>query len=102
MEIVDGGGVRVYSSLLILKEIMETIIRHEKSYPDEPTESHGPAESSYHPLEPPEGDDWLPCHYFDYIGGTGSGGLVAIMLGRLRMNIRDSILAFEGVLKEVF
>ena len=92
----------MYSSLLILKEIMETIIRQEKSYPGEPTESYGPAESSYHPLEASKADVWLPCHYFDYIGGTGSGGLIAIMLGRLRMNIHDSILAFECVLKDVF
>ena len=26
-----------------------------------------------------------PCDYFDLIGGTGTGGLIAIMLGRLRM-----------------
>lgn len=26
-----------------------------------------------------------PCDYFDLIGGTNSGGLLAIMLGRLRM-----------------
>jgi patatin-like phospholipase/acyl hydrolase len=27
----------------------------------------------------------LPCQYFDLIGGTGTGGLIAIMLGRLGM-----------------
>jgi patatin-like phospholipase/acyl hydrolase len=27
----------------------------------------------------------LPCEYFDLIGGTNTGGLIAIMLGRLRM-----------------
>ena len=94
--------MRVYSSLLILKEIMENIIREEKSYPDEPIQTYGPAKSSYHPLVPPKPDVWLPCHYFDYIGGTETGGLVAIMLGRLRMNVHDSILAFEAVLKELF
>jgi patatin-like phospholipase/acyl hydrolase len=26
-----------------------------------------------------------PCEYFDLIGGSGVGGLIAVMLGRLRM-----------------
>jgi len=26
-----------------------------------------------------------PCESFDLIGGSGAGGLIAIMLGRLRM-----------------
>jgi Patatin-like phospholipase len=59
---LDGGGVRGLSSLLILREIMDEIGRR----------SHTP--------EPP-----LPHQYFDLIGGTGTGGLIAIMLGRLRM-----------------
>ena len=58
----DGGGVRGLSSLLILREIMETIER--KTDADETP---------------------LPCEYFDLIGGTSTGGLIAIMLGRLGM-----------------
>ena len=27
----------------------------------------------------------LPCQYFDLIGGTSTGGLIALMLGRLGM-----------------
>ena len=27
-----------------------------------------------------------PCEYFDLIGGTSTGGLIAIMLGLLGMN----------------
>ena len=23
---------------------------------------------------------WLPCHYFDYMAGTSTGGLIGIML----------------------
>jgi patatin-like phospholipase/acyl hydrolase len=65
---LDGGGVRGLSSLLILKEIMAEIGR-----------SAGSAQ------------DALPCEYFDLIGGTSTGGLIALMLGRLRM-----VTAFSG------
>ena len=58
----DGGGVRGLSSLLILREIMETIER-----------------------ETDADETPLPCEYFDLIGGTSTGGLIAIMLGRLGM-----------------
>ena len=59
---LDGGGVRGLSSLLILREIMKEIGRRAQA-PE--------------PL--------LPCQYFDLIGGTSMGGLIAIMIGRLRM-----------------
>ena len=58
---LDGGGVRGLSSLLILRNMMEEIARR-----------NGTAEA-------------LPCQYFDLIGGTGTGGLIAIMLGWLGM-----------------
>lgn len=74
---------------------MKAIIHREELHID------GPAGSSYHPFEPPKAGIWLPCHYFDYVGGIGTGGLNAIMLGRLRMDIQDSILAYDAVLKKV-
>ncbi|KAG8917339.1 hypothetical protein FRC01_002515 [Tulasnella sp. 417] len=43
-----------------------------------------------------------PCEWFDLIGGTSTGGLIAIMLGRLRMSIRDCIEAYRELSKEVF
>jgi hypothetical protein len=51
--ILDGGGIRGVSELLILQEIMERI-RFQWNLDEEP----------------------LPCDYFDIIGGTGTGGSV--------------------------
>jgi patatin-like phospholipase/acyl hydrolase len=58
---LDGGGVRGLSSLFILREIMKDI-----------EQQLGAA-------------DVKPCEYFDLIGGTSNGGLIAIMLGTLGM-----------------
>ena len=59
---LDGGGIRGLSSLLILRTIMERI-RLANQLSQTPK----------------------PCDYFDLIGGTSTGGLIAIMLGRLRL-----------------
>jgi hypothetical protein len=75
--------VRGYSSLLILKELMSIVGRRERA-------ANPQAESSHHPRPyalptgshgPPPGDEslsfkYLPCHYFDYIAGTSTGGYV--------------------------
>ncbi|KAL4780313.1 acyl transferase/acyl hydrolase/lysophospholipase [Aspergillus varians] len=72
---LDGGGVRALSTLHILKNIMEAIDRE----------------------NPPK-----PCDFFDMIGGTGSGGLLALMLGRLKMDIDQCITAYTRVCRHVF
>ncbi|KAL2817582.1 acyl transferase/acyl hydrolase/lysophospholipase [Aspergillus granulosus] len=72
---LDGGGVRALSTLYILKNIMEAIDRE----------------------NPPK-----PCDFFDMIGGTGSGGLLAIMLGRLKMDIEQCITGYTRLCKHVF
>lgn len=59
---LDGGGVRGISSLFILRDLMGEIGRCKS------------------PTTTP-----LPCEYFDLIAGTSTGGLIALMLGRLRM-----------------
>ncbi|PQE09025.1 Kinesin light chain protein [Rutstroemia sp. NJR-2017a BBW] len=72
---LDGGGVRGLSTLMILQQLMETI----------------------DPEHPPK-----PCDYFDMIGGTSTGGLIAIMLGRLRMSIDDCIDAYLSLSDRIF
>ncbi|KAJ7438751.1 hypothetical protein FB451DRAFT_1378124 [Mycena latifolia] len=68
----DGGGAGVLSELLILEQIM-------------------------YRLQATLGSDTspAPCNYFEVIGGSGTGGIIALMLGRLRMSISASILAYE-------
>lgn len=72
---LDGGGVRGLSSLMILRRLMETI----------------------DPESPPR-----PCEYFDMIGGTSTGGIIAIMLGRLRMTVDECIEAYTSLSDKVF
>ncbi|KAG9569139.1 ankyrin, partial [Aureobasidium melanogenum] len=72
---LDGGGVRGLSSLYILQRIMDAI----------------------DPENPPK-----PCDCFDLIGGTSTGGLIAIMLGRLEMSVDECIKAYTDLSREVF
>ncbi|EXL66129.1 hypothetical protein FOPG_17678 [Fusarium oxysporum f. sp. conglutinans race 2 54008] len=43
-----------------------------------------------------------PCDYFDLIGGTSTGGIIAIMLGRLRMTVDECIRAYKKVAQQAF
>jgi len=74
---LDGGGVRGISTLYILKELMRQIARE-------------------HDIENPQGPvvSPLPCDYFDLICGNSTGGLIALMLGRLRMVTMKMIVKF--------
>ncbi|KAG7289884.1 hypothetical protein NEMBOFW57_006261 [Staphylotrichum longicolle] len=72
---LDGGGVRGLSSLMILRSLMAAV------NPDAPLR---------------------PCDYFDMIGGTSTGGLIAIMLGRLRMTIDECVNAYTSLFDKVF
>ncbi|KAL4963050.1 uncharacterized protein BDV14DRAFT_177410 [Aspergillus stella-maris] len=72
---LDSGGIRSLSTLHILKALMESI----------------------DPTNPPK-----PCDFFDMIGGTGSGGLLAIMLGRLKMDVDQVITGYTRLCGHVF
>ena len=66
---LDGGGVRGLSSLLIIQRLMHEV--QKIMFDGGKMTEDG---------KPPR-----PCEYFDLICGTSTGGLMAIMLGRLRM-----------------
>jgi len=72
---LDGGGVRGLSSLMILRNLMAAV----------------------DPDSPPK-----PCDYFDMIGGTSTGGLIAVMLGRLQMTVEECIKAYTSLSDKVF
>ncbi|KAJ8488254.1 hypothetical protein ONZ45_g14017 [Pleurotus djamor] len=72
---LDGGGVRGISSLYILQAIMKKLTGDPKA---------------------------KPADYFHMIAGTSTGGLIAIMLGRLRMTIEECIEAYMSIAADIF
>ncbi|MCJ1315256.1 hypothetical protein MMC15_000572 [Xylographa vitiligo] len=93
---LDGGGIKGYSSLWILKRLMKHIDAEEKRLgrdKDQPRFT----EELPQPQPPFE-----PCFYFDYVFGTSTGGLIAIMLGRLRMSVDESLDAYRELAGRVF
>ncbi|KAG8792629.1 hypothetical protein FRC12_005408 [Ceratobasidium sp. 428] len=74
---LDGGGVRGLSSLLILQAIMNKV-------------------------KGPNGEAVQPYECFDLIAGTSTGGLIAIMLGRLKMTVQQCIDEYTLLAEKVF
>ncbi|KAL6407343.1 kinesin light chain [Ilyonectria robusta] len=76
---LDGGGIRGLSELLVLEEIMNRI-----------------------KYDVDEDDDLLPADFFDLIGGTSTGGLIALLLGRLRRSVPQARKEYVRLAEEVF
>lgn len=81
---LDGGGVRGYSMLIILQELMYRI--YVECEGDAPRRDQIPK----------------PCDHFDLIVGTGTGGLIALMLGRLRLDLETCKEVYVRMTKRVF
>lgn len=84
--LADGGGVRGLSSLLILQDLMQRIntsIRNGRP----PGETH---------------NDVHPHNVFDFVAGTSTGGLIALMLGKLGMSLEDCIEKYHELSKTIF
>jgi len=47
-------------------------------------------------------EELLPCHYFDFMYGTSTGGLIATILGRLRMSVSEALDLYRGVGDDLF
>ncbi|KAH8823074.1 acyl transferase/acyl hydrolase/lysophospholipase [Flagelloscypha sp. PMI_526] len=73
---LDGGGLLALSELYIIKDLL-TRLQHDLDLPSEP----------------------LPCDIFDVIGGSGSGGVIAILLGRLHLSIDNAVNIFILIAK---
>ncbi|KIM27725.1 hypothetical protein M408DRAFT_54621, partial [Serendipita vermifera MAFF 305830] len=78
---IDGGGGRGLSQLEIMCNIMHRLNR-------------GKDQNDSRAI--------LPCQHFDLIGGSGTGGLIAIMLAKLRMSSNEAVKAFCMIIKNVF
>ena len=74
---LDGGGVRGLSIIIILKHIMRNLNRKRQL-------------------------ETQPWEEFDMIGGTSTGGIIAIMLGRLRMSLDECEAAYMKLSSNVF
>ncbi|KAL0958133.1 hypothetical protein HGRIS_000301 [Hohenbuehelia grisea] len=72
---LDGGGVRGISSLTILQQILAKVTGSQNT---------------------------KPCEYFHMIAGTSTGGLIAIMLGRLQLTVQQCIDAYTQLASEIF
>lgn len=84
---LDGGGVRGLSSLMVLDDLMENIAQEEKRLGRRP-------QNDTRPLK--------PCDYFDLIGGTSTGGIIAILLSRLQLDCKQCIAIYSKLASQIF
>lgn len=76
---LDGGGIRGIASLVILKEIMAKVQAKLGSK-----------------------DPCLPADFFELAAGTSTGGIIGIMLFRLRMSAQQAYEQYYKIAEEVF
>ncbi|PVH71539.1 FabD/lysophospholipase-like protein, partial [Cadophora sp. DSE1049] len=80
---LDGGGVRGISSLCMLRELMLEVGAEKQRQTEYP-------------------ECCRPCDYFDPICGTSTGGLIALMLGRMQYTVDRAIDKYSELAKDVF
>ena len=75
----DGGGIRGVCEIVILQRVMDQVQKR-LGLPREPR----------------------PCDYFDLIGGTSTGGLIALMIGRFGMTASQCLAEYTILAKGIF
>ena len=83
----DGGGVRGLSSLIILDTLMRALVKEEKRLRIRADDDNRPIR---------------PCDVFDLIGGTSTGGIIAVLLGRLRLTCEECITIYCDLAQQIF
>ncbi|KAJ6445187.1 sulfite oxidase, mitochondrial precursor [Purpureocillium lavendulum] len=76
---LDGGGIRGLSELVVFEEIMNRI-KHDLGLDEDP----------------------VPAEFFDLVGGTSTGGLIVLLLGRLRLSVPQARKEYICIAEEVF
>lgn len=78
---LDGGGVRGIASLVMLREIMWRVRDR---------------------INPDSNEPCLPVDFFELAAGTSTGGIIGIMLFRLRMSADEACRQYYKIAKQVF
>lgn len=78
---IDSGGPRGLSSLFVLDELLQQVNEKRRR-------------AGLFAVK--------PCELFDLIGGTGSGGLIALLLGRFEMTVTECIEAYTDMCERMF
>jgi hypothetical protein len=105
----DGGIAGSNSSLVVVQLLMHEIWMWENEMADEDqaeAESQAGLQSPPSQIDPHERilheSGLLPCHYFDFFYGISSGGLIAMLLGRLRLRVDDATDQFQNITQAMF
>lgn len=75
---IDGGGFRSYACLVLLHHLMRQLTK-----------------SSSDPVP-------LPCQIFDLISGTSTGGLIAVLLGRMGLDCLTAMSVYKELVADLF
>ncbi|KAI5800498.1 acyl transferase/acyl hydrolase/lysophospholipase [Pyronema domesticum] len=84
--VLNGGGIRGYTSLCVLEELESQIKK---------TLKNNRQANQY-------SEQLRPCMMFNFIAGVSTGAIIALMLGRLEMTIAECKEAYQDLAQTVF